>query len=633
MRAAAQRALLAALILAACGRDPDLAGGGTDTETGGAKAFGRLSLAGGGPAACAVIEMRPAGFLRDPLESVPAAGRRVSADAQGRFRFDSIPPGSWRFEARCGDSLFAVLDGAFADTAARLEFPPAVLRAPGRITGRIRYADGARRPSLTRVHGLPLMAMSDTAGSFELARVPAGTHAIRFSCLLPFLDSADRAGVRVVPDSATDLGEIVLGRRVKQGFRLADGKLLLDGFGPGNPIILDNDRFDNTADDEFLWALASAGRADLRGLILPGRPEGRDAWRAFHQASLRELETARRSGLRGIPDPLPGADAKLALPASGRWEETAPVHSPGSDLIAAVAAKATPERPLIVFAGGPMTTVASAVLAEPRLADRILVFATFNFNRPDEDSLAVFIAARRCRLVEWGSGYTWDPALPRAPGAWPPGRYGEAMRDRYATAAPFGFFGDLSGAALLFDPSLMNAALPMSLPAPGAQASAAALEASDFLDIPSGATSFAGIRDAFFAAMAADPAWHPWGPGDTIQAEAYARRAPDDSGFRVDSTGEQGSEAIHGLSAGKWAEWRVRGPAGEYELQIRCRMPPGGWFEAGRSGDTATRHDIPTAPYYNNRVQRVRLTGAIDTLRIAAGTDSLDLDWLRLRAP
>lgn len=278
-----------------------------------------------------------------------------------------------------------------------------------------------------------------------------------------------------------------------------------------------------------------------------------------------------------------------------------------------------------------MTTVASAVLAEPRMADRILVFATFNFNRPDEDSLAVFVAAKRCRLVEWGTGHTWDGSLPRIDREAPPGRFGESLAAHYGSAGAFGFFGDLIGAALLYDNRLVADARPMSLALPGAAPAIAPPEASDFLDIPSGATSFAGIRDAFFAALAVDSAWHPWGPEDTVQAEAYTRHAPD-TAFTVDSAGER-SEAIHGLKAGSWAAWRVKAPAGEYEVQIRCRMPDGGWFEAGRQGDSASRQDIPVAPYYNNRFLRMRLTGAIDTLRITAGSDGLDLDWLRIRKP
>ena len=249
----------AALVLAfawgltGCG-DPAVAGGATDTETGGAKATGRVLLPGGAPAACAVVELRSQSFLKGPLESDPSTQgtRKVTVDAQGRFRIDSIPPGDWRFEARCGDSLLAVFDAAIPDTAARLEFAAVPLTHPGKVKGRIRYADGALRPSLVRAYGLALSALADSGGGFILAGVPAGSHTLLFSCMLPFQDSAAAPGVRVGSDSTTDIGDVTLGQRAKQGFAIVDGHLRLDGFDPGNPIIYDNDRFDNTADDDFL---------------------------------------------------------------------------------------------------------------------------------------------------------------------------------------------------------------------------------------------------------------------------------------------------------------------------------------------------------------------------------------------
>ncbi len=640
MRAAARSLLLICAALAmlsgpiGCGRDIAVAGGATDTETGGAKATGRILLPGGAAAKCAMLELRAVEYLKDPLESSPSTRgtRKAQADAQGRFHFDSIPAGSYRIEMRCGDSLAAVVEATFADTAARLDFPAISLRHPGQVTGRIRYADGARRPSLARIYGLGIAALADSAGAFVLAGVPAGVHGLSFSSRLPFQDSVDLAGIPVAPDSTTDVGEVVLGQRARQVFDLSGGRLHLEGFAAGNPIIYDNDRFDNTADDEFLWVQASLGKADLRGLILPGVP-GADAesFRAFYRPSFRELEIARHAGLRNIPEPVAGVSGRLSLPASGRWEDIVPLPSPGSALIAAEAAKATPEKPLLVFAGGPMTTVASAVLSDPAIAERMIVFATFNFNRPGEDTLAVYVASQRCRLVEWGTAFTWD-TLAKVTPLLPGNRFAEAVAERYAAANhPFRFFGDMAGAAFLYDGELLTGARPSVVPAAGKQPVGAGAEYG-FLDIPSGTTGFAGIQRDFFAAVGTADAYHPWRVGDTIPAEGYALHATD-TAFKVDTSGEAGSLAIHALPAGDWAAYRVQADSGDWDLELRCRMPDSGWFQAGRVGDALARQDVPMAPYFNLRRVRVHLTGGVDTLRVETGAGALDLEWLRLQPP
>ncbi|MDB5104360.1 MAG: hypothetical protein JWP91_2049 [Fibrobacteres bacterium] len=650
MMRAFRRALKAYMLLAAamaalmsgCGRDAPVAGGATDTETGGAKAFGRIELPGGAPAACAMVEMRSSGFLKEPLESVPSSkgARRALADGQGLFRFDSVAAGTYRFEARCGDSLSAAFEGTFADTSARLEFPAVALKAPGRVRGRVLYADGVRRPSLVRVYGSSHSAATDTTGAFVLGGMPEGVYDLRVSSLSPFQDSVDVKGVRVKADSGTMAADVILGQRLKQGFEVADGQLRVPGLALGGAVIYDNDRFDNTADDEFLWALASQGRVDLRGQILPGvAAADPDSFRSYHRNSLRELRLARQAGMRNLPEPLPGAFGRLSLPPSGRWEDIQPLPSPGSALIAAEAAKASPDRPLLFLAGGPMTTLASAILSDPSIAERILVFATFNFNRPEEDSLAVFVVAKSCRLVEWGTGYTWDSALARlerpAMPAMTGSRFGEEILSRYAApASPFAFFGDLSGIAFAYDPKVLRTALAANLPAPGSDPVPAAATAAtfDLIAVPAGATDFQAIQAAYFGVVSSAGAYHPWGPGDTIQAEAYSGHAAD-TAWKVEASGESGAEALPGLASGAWAEYRVRGGSGLHKLELRCRNPSGGHLEVSVGGAAPLRADIAAAPYWNTQSVVIRLSGGLDTLRVTSGADGLDLDWLRLSLP
>lgn len=66
---------------------------------------------------------------------------------------------------------------------------------------------------------------------------------------------------------------------------------------------------------------------------------------------------------------------------------TVATATPGSDLIIAEARLASPEKPLVIVSGGPLTTVASALLLAPEIADRIVVFnilvSHFGYNGMD----------------------------------------------------------------------------------------------------------------------------------------------------------------------------------------------------------------------------------------------------------
>jgi hypothetical protein len=145
-------ALALAACLGGCGRDTAVAGGATDTETGGAKASGRILLADGSPAACADVEIRPVSFLKAGLESepTPKGTRKTGADAAGRYSLDSIPAGSYRLVAHCGEDQVATSLVSIADTSDRKILTSLVLAAAGRMAGSVGFAHRTRaRASLS----------------------------------------------------------------------------------------------------------------------------------------------------------------------------------------------------------------------------------------------------------------------------------------------------------------------------------------------------------------------------------------------------------------------------------------------------------------------------------------------------
>jgi len=189
----------------------------------------------------------------------------------------------------------------------------------------------------------------------------------------------------------------------------------LKGVGPDSPILYDNDWWFDVFDNNYLWAQASLGKADLRGNIVT-----LDMWdwqKGYHYKmqqcvddANKALKLARDSGLRHIPDLTLGSDRVLERPASGRIEDTVPQETPGSRLIVAEARKASPARPLAIVVGGPLTTVANALLINPEIAPNIVVFGLtvsyYGYN--GKDGWSTYIVAKKAPLVEWATRSFWD---------------------------------------------------------------------------------------------------------------------------------------------------------------------------------------------------------------------------------
>ncbi len=139
-----------------------------------------------------------------------------------------------------------------------------------------------------------------------------------------------------------------------------------------NPILYDNDDHRDAYVGEYLMVLTSAGDIDLQGTIMGSLWPGgnRDNLPTAHR---QVILLARRSGLRNIPDPVPGAFASLQRPPSGNIEHTSPVDTPGARLIVTAARATTPAKPLLMLTGGQPTNVASAYLLDHSISKRLVV--------------------------------------------------------------------------------------------------------------------------------------------------------------------------------------------------------------------------------------------------------------------
>jgi hypothetical protein len=172
-------------------------------------------------------------------------------------------------------------------------------------------------------------------------------------------------------------------------FTVTEEGLKVPGVGPDNPLIYDNDWWLDIIDAGFCVAQHKLGNLDLRGLIVT-----RDMWPNppgyTLENSVKEFtqfrDLAIKAGLTTVPNFTAGARAPLQKPASGEISDTQFTPSGGSDLIVAEAKKASPEKPLIIVIGGASTTVATALLQEPAIAQNLMVLwlAIREYNAKDE---------------------------------------------------------------------------------------------------------------------------------------------------------------------------------------------------------------------------------------------------------
>lgn len=183
------------------------------------------------------------------------------------------------------------------------------------------------------------------------------------------------------------------------------------GVGADNPVVYDNDVFDDVIDFDYLLCKACLGEVKLAGIVGTAvLPNGRyeENWWSGSEGPFLKYEAARDSGLRmdRIPKPVKGATALLRRPDDGAIEHTKFTPSDGSDLIVREARKATPGRPLLLFVGGQSSTVASAYLQDNVVADRVVVFYTDgNGYNSGDDKWAAYVVFKKLRAVNIGKTF------------------------------------------------------------------------------------------------------------------------------------------------------------------------------------------------------------------------------------
>jgi hypothetical protein len=182
-----------------------------------------------------------------------------------------------------------------------------------------------------------------------------------------------------------------------------------------NPVILNNDNYDDNWQGVYAVLFANAGGPSLMGIIINGSAYAPDIngsladWKAL-------VAAARASGMRNLPDPIASQGSPLARPSDGNIASTVPNRSAGALLIVETSARLNlPYRPLVVVTGGRLTDVADAYLIDNTVAERVVVVSSLGsvtstggvMGAPngDLDPWADWIVAQKFRYVQVSTFY------------------------------------------------------------------------------------------------------------------------------------------------------------------------------------------------------------------------------------
>ncbi len=621
---------LAALILNGCLFGPVAGkGGGTETES---KVAGRAVNDDGSPAIFASVRLRPSDYLEDLVSTEEISARRKDTvtDGRGNFSIKGLPAGDYRVEIAGSEARGYIHDFTIHDSEL-VQLGADTVKPRGSIMGTFAPDSEAQLTRFVQVFGMERLITADHAGGFVVYNLPEGVYSIRCSSLQPFRRDAARHGIVVHSGQQTTISAVQLEKEAKLTFSVDAVGLRIGGIDGTNPFILDNERWDNGVENEYIWTKASLGLLDLRGNIVTNDHRSALPSIPAHLAFGREeLRLAQLSGIRNIPDLVPGAVARLVLPASGRIEDIQPAPSAGSDLIVAEARKATPEKPLVVVAGGPLTTVAQAYLTDPSIASRMVVAGVYTYSIQSADTVANYLVAKKCRFLQWGRNYVWGGRSDTTRSKdIPLTRMGEKVRTYLSVNLGKLPFGDLAPAAFMANRGLWKTAQMVKVSST-LEVQPASDITFDFLDIPEAANDWPAYTDEFFSTLANPDAYAPKSVPGSIPAEGYLSRAGV-TAIAFDSTLASGGVTY---APGAYTEYRLAtAAAGKFSVTLHYRASQGAHLSLGSPGHAPlSEGDLPATLRWSDAVlDSVPLDTGITILRVTATGGRIDLTGLDLK--
>lgn len=174
-----------------------------------------------------------------------------------------------------------------------------------------------------------------------------------------------------------------------------------------NPVIYDNDVFDDVFDDEWMYAMVALKKMNLVGLIVT--PVLTDFWTFSRPEWIKTAYESRDYALSScvnterIPEITIGTEAENEK--AGEYK-----YSKGAELyVRLINDQYTkdPSRPLIINIGGQAATLATAYGLDPSIAEKCIVYYTDAKVYNGHYKWASQIVCQNFRVINWGDDNWW----------------------------------------------------------------------------------------------------------------------------------------------------------------------------------------------------------------------------------
>ncbi len=203
-------ALLFLFLHTGCTISSDISG--TGSQAGNGKVVGTILQSDGTPASEAKVFIRSPHSLKDTTDLSTSPAPDAITNADGSFTIDSVSPGSYYIEIKCGTTDAGLLE-CVKDS---LLVEPTNIGTI-QLTPQTRFYGTVSRDNIStetnifvQLYGLDRAQKANTNGEFSFANLPAGTFNVRIFSSNASLGAVDSEAVTLDPDEEIDAGTFIL---------------------------------------------------------------------------------------------------------------------------------------------------------------------------------------------------------------------------------------------------------------------------------------------------------------------------------------------------------------------------------------------------------------------------------------
>ena len=186
------------------------------------------------------------------------------------------------------------------------------------------------------------------------------------------------------------------------------GVTVKEGKRVKNPLIYDNDVYDNVFDDEWMFAMAARNKLNLAAVIIT--PVLTDFWGFFKPEWISTAFTSRDIAWNSSRNPYSLPAIKVGYWGLNEQDQSHNIKSEGAqayvDIINEQYRK-NPDCPVIINIGGQGATLASAYCIDPSIAEKCIVYYTNLRVYNGHYRWASELIAKNFRVVSWGEDNWW----------------------------------------------------------------------------------------------------------------------------------------------------------------------------------------------------------------------------------